>query len=214
MIVPFAGLAVAVWLAWATRTPPRGHSLLEAAFYLVTGLGVTIGFHRLLTHRSFAAAPGAAGRAGYRGVDELRGRRHRLGRHPPPSSRTIRQAGRPAFAVPVRDRPARAAPCRIAHAHVGWLLRRDDPTPPARYAPDMVANGPYRRCRQRSLPCAPCRFRLPVGRWDGPSAAAGTTPLAALLRQAWSAARCGTTSPRAFNSLCHVISYRPFTTNR
>jgi stearoyl-CoA desaturase (Delta-9 desaturase) len=54
--VPFGGLALAVWLAW-------GHGLnltdilLAAAFYLVTGLGVTIGFHRLLTHRSFTAAP-------------------------------------------------------------------------------------------------------------------------------------------------------------
>jgi hypothetical protein len=43
--VPFGGLAVAVWLAW-------GHGLrladilLAAAFYLVTGLGVTVGFHR------------------------------------------------------------------------------------------------------------------------------------------------------------------------
>src|SRR5580704_18147668 len=56
VIVPFGGLAVAVWLAW-------GHGLhltdilLAAAFYLVTGLGVTIGFHRLLTHGSFTAAP-------------------------------------------------------------------------------------------------------------------------------------------------------------
>jgi stearoyl-CoA desaturase (delta-9 desaturase) len=31
--------------------------LLATALYLVTGLGVTIGFHRLLTHRSFTAAP-------------------------------------------------------------------------------------------------------------------------------------------------------------
>ena len=56
VIVPFAGLGVAVWLAW-------GHGLrladvlLAVAFYLVTGLGVTVGFHRLLTHRSFTAAP-------------------------------------------------------------------------------------------------------------------------------------------------------------
>ena len=54
VLVPFGGLAVAVWLAW-------GHGLnltdvlLAAAFYLVTGLGVTIGFHRLFTHRSFEA---------------------------------------------------------------------------------------------------------------------------------------------------------------
>ena len=56
VIVPFAGLGVAVWLAW-------GHGLrladvlLATALYLVTGLGVTIGFHWLLTHRSFTAAP-------------------------------------------------------------------------------------------------------------------------------------------------------------
>ena len=56
VIVPFAGLGVAVWLSW-------GHGLsladvlLAVAFYLVTGLGVTVGFHRLLTHRSFTAAP-------------------------------------------------------------------------------------------------------------------------------------------------------------
>ena len=54
--MPFAGLAAAVWLAW-------GHGLnladvlLALAFYVITGLGVTVGFHRLLTHRSFTAVP-------------------------------------------------------------------------------------------------------------------------------------------------------------
>ena len=27
-------------------------------FYLLTGFGVTVGFHRLLTHRAFTARPG------------------------------------------------------------------------------------------------------------------------------------------------------------
>jgi stearoyl-CoA desaturase (delta-9 desaturase) len=72
VIVPFAGLATAVWLAW-------GHGLgladilLAAVCYLVTWLGVTVGFHRLLTHRSFTAARPFAGGAGGRGVDELAG---------------------------------------------------------------------------------------------------------------------------------------------
>src|SRR5260370_26854379 len=54
--VPFAGLAAAVYLAW-------GHGvgladiLLALIFYMVTGLGATIGFHRLLTHRAFTAVP-------------------------------------------------------------------------------------------------------------------------------------------------------------
>jgi stearoyl-CoA desaturase (Delta-9 desaturase) len=49
---PFVGLAVAAWRAW--------NGLLSwtdiAAFFLLyipTGLGITVGFHRLLTHRSF-----------------------------------------------------------------------------------------------------------------------------------------------------------------
>src|ERR1700759_2079873 len=44
LVVPFAGLAAAVWLAW-------GHGLgltdllLAGGFYALTGLGVTGGFH-------------------------------------------------------------------------------------------------------------------------------------------------------------------------
>jgi len=31
--------------------------LLAGFFYFLTGFGVTVGFHRLLTHRGFTAAP-------------------------------------------------------------------------------------------------------------------------------------------------------------
>jgi hypothetical protein len=61
VVVPFAGLAAAVWLAW-------GHGLnladilLALAFYVITGLGVTVGFHRLLTHRGVPS--GGSGFAG------------------------------------------------------------------------------------------------------------------------------------------------------
>ena len=54
--VPFAGLGVAVWLAWG-RGLSLADGLLAVLFYLVTGLGVTVGFHRLFTHRSFTATP-------------------------------------------------------------------------------------------------------------------------------------------------------------
>src|SRR6266568_963441 len=56
VVVPFAGLGVAVWLAWG-RGLHLADILLAAAFYVITGLGVTVGFHRLLTHRSFTAVP-------------------------------------------------------------------------------------------------------------------------------------------------------------
>jgi fatty-acid desaturase len=56
VVVPFAGLGVAVWLAWGHGLNLAG-VLLAAALYMLTGLGVTVGFHRLLTHRSFTAVP-------------------------------------------------------------------------------------------------------------------------------------------------------------
>ena len=53
---PFVGLVVALWMLWG-----RGVGLadigLAVFFYLLTGFGVTVGFHRCLTHRSFTARP-------------------------------------------------------------------------------------------------------------------------------------------------------------
>src|SRR5437899_470997 len=55
VIGPPLALAVAVPLLWG-----RGVSLqdviLATVFYVVTGLGVTVGYHRLFTHRSFRAS--------------------------------------------------------------------------------------------------------------------------------------------------------------
>jgi stearoyl-CoA desaturase (Delta-9 desaturase) len=137
VVVPFAGLAAAVWLAW-------GHGLnladvlLALAFYVITGLGVTVGFHRLLTHRSFTAVPALrvalaiAGSMSFEG--EVIGwvaihRRHHAFTDRPGDPHS-----------PYRYGSSVAGQLRgLAHAHMGWLLR-DDPTPPARYAPDMAAD--------------------------------------------------------------------------
>ena len=53
-LVPFVGFLAAIVALWG-----RGLSLVDASialgFYAFTGLGVTIGFHRLFTHNSFVA---------------------------------------------------------------------------------------------------------------------------------------------------------------
>ena len=137
VVVPFGGLAVAVSFAW-------GHGLnladilLAAAFYLVTGLGVTIGFHRLLTHRSFTAAPALRAVLAIAGSMSFEGdvigwvaihRRHHAFADRPGDPHSPYRYG---TSLPGQLRG-------LAHAHVGWLLR-DDPTPAARYAPDLVAD--------------------------------------------------------------------------
>jgi stearoyl-CoA desaturase (Delta-9 desaturase) len=208
--VPLAGLGAAVWRAW-------GHGLnladvlLAVVFYVITGLGVTIGFHRLLTHRSFTAVPAlrialaVAGSMSFQG--EVTGwvathRRHHA---------FTDQPGDPHS--PYRYGTSLAAQLRgLAHAHIGWLLR-DDPTPQARYAPDMRAD-PAMRAVSAAFP-ALCAVSLALpfgagwligGTWHSALAAllwAGLVRVTVLQHVTWSV-----------NSLCHVLGTRPFATRR
>jgi len=52
VIVPFLGLLAAIVLLWQAWVDWIDLSIL-AGTYLMFGLGITVGFHRLLTHRSF-----------------------------------------------------------------------------------------------------------------------------------------------------------------
>ena len=52
VVVPPLGLAAAVWLLWDRGVRPLDLALL-AVFYVACGLGITVGFHRLFTHKSF-----------------------------------------------------------------------------------------------------------------------------------------------------------------
>jgi stearoyl-CoA desaturase (delta-9 desaturase) len=56
VVVPFAGVLAAIVLLWNSWVDAIDLGLL-AAFYLLTAVGVTVGFHRLLTHRSFQTHP-------------------------------------------------------------------------------------------------------------------------------------------------------------
>src|SRR3954468_24221348 len=50
--LPFAGFIAAIVLLWDAWVDWSSLAVM-AAMYLLTALGVTLGFHRLLTHRSF-----------------------------------------------------------------------------------------------------------------------------------------------------------------
>src|SRR5690242_17974635 len=53
VLLPFLGFVLAVVLLWHTDLVGPLDLVVFAALYLATALGVTLGFHRLLTHRSF-----------------------------------------------------------------------------------------------------------------------------------------------------------------
>ena len=70
--LPPAALVCAGWLAWGGTL--HWHDLVVLALtYTLSGLGVTVGYHRLFTHRSFKTTRAAAGAAGGAGLHGGRG---------------------------------------------------------------------------------------------------------------------------------------------
>jgi fatty-acid desaturase len=56
VVVPFAGFLISIGLVW-NRWVDGADLALLGSLYLLTAVGVTVGFHRLLTHRSFQTQP-------------------------------------------------------------------------------------------------------------------------------------------------------------
>ena len=58
VVLPFLGTLLAIWLLWQ-HTVYWSDIALFIAMFIIVGLGETVGFHRMLTHRSFQAHPTA-----------------------------------------------------------------------------------------------------------------------------------------------------------
>ena len=56
VVVPFLAMLFAIWSLW-NRAVHWSDLILFAAMYTVVAFGVTVGFHRMLTHRSFRPNP-------------------------------------------------------------------------------------------------------------------------------------------------------------
>src|SRR6201999_3062795 len=54
VVVPFVALIVSIPLAWGGALTWTD-VIIGAVFYVISGLGITVGFHRYLTHGSFKA---------------------------------------------------------------------------------------------------------------------------------------------------------------
>lgn len=56
VVVPFLATIVAIVTLWERQVAPVDLALM-GGLYLVTGFGITVGFHRFATHRSFQSHP-------------------------------------------------------------------------------------------------------------------------------------------------------------
>jgi stearoyl-CoA desaturase (Delta-9 desaturase) len=133
-LLPFAGLGLAGWQMWNSWL--HWYDLIAfLAIYIPTGLGITVGFHRLFTHRSFKtgrvvrfvlAALGSAAIEGPVVAWVADHRKHHAfsDEEGDPHSPHVDHGG-------LRG---------LFHAHVGWLFIHDQRALKSRYAPDLLAD--------------------------------------------------------------------------
>ncbi|MEM6560066.1 MAG: fatty acid desaturase [Planctomycetota bacterium] len=134
VVLPFAGIVTAAILLWGwgfTWT----HAGILAGMYLVTAVGITVGYHRLFTHKSFETGPIMTTIMAVLGAMALEGpvlkwvATHRLHHqhsddHADPHSPHHHGEGIVGMLM------------GLYHAHMGWLLR-GDPKKLYRYVPDL-----------------------------------------------------------------------------
>jgi stearoyl-CoA desaturase (delta-9 desaturase) len=208
--LPPAALVLGGWLAWGGALHWQDVLVLTVC-YVLTGLGVTVGYHRLFTHRSFKTTRGVRVTLAVLGSMAVEGpvlewvathrKHHRFTDRP----------GDP-HSPHLDDAPGwRGALHGLAHAHIGWMLRGQDMANPARYAKDLLGNRDLRFISRTFPLWVLAGLALPFGMGVAltGSLAGGLTGLL------WGGAvRILLLHHITFsiNSLCHYFGRRPFTT--
>ena len=204
--LPFLGLVAGGILAWSWGWGLHLRDvILAAVLYFATGHGITVGFHRLLAHKSFTARRPlklilvALGSMAYEGGPVgwvANHRRHHVFADTPKDPHSPHQAG-PGLRGQLKG---------LWHAHVGWL------SPSWRLAAASRRRSPRRprhRRHERLVPAVEravvggaVRSRLAPRRINaafGALLSAGPLRIFLLHHATWSV-----------NSLCHTFGRRPF----
>jgi stearoyl-CoA desaturase (delta-9 desaturase) len=137
VILPFVAFVAAIVLLWNRAVGPTDLALLFG-IYVATGLGITVGYHRLLTHRAFATSPALRTTLAALGSMAIQGsvitwvadhRKHHA---------FTDEEGDP-HSPHGHGGGFRGAIAGLAHAHLGWLLFDHGRAEQERYAKDLLA---------------------------------------------------------------------------
>ncbi len=137
--VPLALIAVAVWQSWGGLLVWED-LLIFFATLIPFGFGITVGFHRLFTHRAFKTTKTMRFVWAVLGSMALEGpviewvayhRRHHQFSDEEGDPHSPHYGHGHGFMGAMRG---------LFHAHVGWVLFSDEPAEEERYAPDLMAD--------------------------------------------------------------------------
>ena len=206
VVLPFVALAVAVpvawggWLGWTDIA-------IAVVLYVVSGQGVTVGFHRYLTHGSFKAKRWLRVSLAVAGSFAVEGnviqwvadhRRHHAYSDLEGDPHSPWRFGGSVWGLTKG----------LFYAHLGWLFHRELSNR-ERFAPDLVADKDMRRVDRLFLLLVAISLLAPAvagglitWSWQGALTAffwAGLVRVGVLHHVTWS-----------INSVCHVFGERPF----
>jgi stearoyl-CoA desaturase (delta-9 desaturase) len=211
VVVPFLATLLAIillWNSWVSATD----LVIAAAMYLLTAVGITVGFHRLLTHRAFQTFKPIEYAFAILGSMSVQGpviawvadhRKHHA---------HTDEEGDPHSPHVSPDGGVKGVFAGLWHAHTGWLMTSQGRADWKKYAPDLYEDRGMRTISRQFPLLVLTSLALP--------AIAGYlvtgTPLGALTALLWGG------FVRIFfvhhvtwsvNSICHFLGSRRFDTD-
>ncbi len=211
VVIPFAATIAAVIVLWNSAVGATDLAIL-AVFYLLTGVGITVGFHRLLTHRAFATSKPMEYAFAVLGTMAVQGpvlswvsdhRKHHA---------HTDEEGDPHSPHVGHGRGVWGALRGLWHSHVGWLLVEQGRADWKRYAPDLYEDRGMRFISRHFVAIIVASLALPAllgfaltGTWVG--------ALTGLLWGGLVRVFLGHHVTWSVNSICHFLGSRRFATD-
>jgi stearoyl-CoA desaturase (delta-9 desaturase) len=161
VVVPFIATLTAVVLLWNSLVS-LNDLIIAAVMYLLTAAGITVGFHRLLTHRSFQTSKpleylfAALGSMAVQGpviswvADHRKHHAH------------TDEEGDPHSPHVGHDGGLRGVLAGLWHAHSGWLMSTQGRADWKRYAADLCEDNGMRRISRQFVPLVLVSLALPA----------------------------------------------------
>jgi stearoyl-CoA desaturase (delta-9 desaturase) len=159
IVIPLAAFVLAVVMLWGQFVEWIDLAVLAVA-YVATCLGITVGFHRLLTHRSFQTYPAVRYGLAVLGTLAVEGsvikwvadhRKHHVFTDQEGDPHSPHEAG-PGVA---------GALSGLWHAHIGWLFNSVGQADQRRYAADLLRDPGLRRIDGAEKPLILASLAIP-----------------------------------------------------
>jgi len=143
VVLPFLATVLAILLLWNRLVRPADLAI-AAVMYAITAVGITVGFHRLLTHRSFQTSKATEYAFAMLGSMAVQGpaiawvadhRKHHA---------HTDEEGDPHSPHVGHDGGVKGMLAGLWHAHTGWLMSTQGRADWKRYAPDLYEDSGMR----------------------------------------------------------------------